>query len=247
MAQQSARTRPFPESKNLLSGDFIWPKKPDVYVPYNAGRDATYDQEKVEWEKEKRRFIEQIRKDPKSSAEMSEAAKQLENLDFLEFLARYQGDQKPGVPDSFGAGYPIYVGHVGIVYHDKNGEPSVVEALWGKGVVTTTYENWLKGRPGELVWHGRVRDYRDGERARIADYALAYINRPYNFWNFNLADESGFYCSKLTWLATIKALNFALDGKISPNRAFWLSPKQLMKSDSIYLLNDPGTYALPIN
>jgi hypothetical protein len=47
------------------------------------------------------------------------------------------------------------------------------------------------------------------------------------FWNFDLADASDFYCSKLAWLSVRDALSFAIDGDENPRRRFWFSPKQL--------------------
>lgn len=241
---QTARPKPFPDSQDLQPGDFLWPKKPEAFVPYNAGRDASYEEERVDWERGKAQFIQSVRKDPKATLEMREFANRLEALEFREFLGQYQNAEKPGVPDTYGGGFPAYVGHVGIVYFD-GGLPSVVEALWGKGVVVSKYEDWLRGRSGELVWHGRVRDIPMANREGIADEALSLQGKPYNFWLFNLSDESGFYCSKLAWLSVMRALKFPVDGNAEPKRSSWFSPKQLMMCNSVYLLNNPGSYTFP--
>src|SRR5512134_2920324 len=136
---QASPPRQVPTPDDLLSGDLLWPKKPNAYVPYNAGSDADYERERKQWDSEKRRFIDNVRQKADAPRELRELANQLEVMEFREFLARYEDDERPGVPDTYGGGLPLYVGQMAIVFMDGR-VPSVVEALYGKGVVTSTYE-----------------------------------------------------------------------------------------------------------
>jgi Permuted papain-like amidase enzyme, YaeF/YiiX, C92 family len=232
---------PLPNKSTFESGDFVWPKKPGKYVPYRNDVDASPDEERQRWQAEKEAFVKNIRANPSyfSDADITE----LENMTFREFYSRYAGDQKPGVPGAYSTGAGIYVGHVGIIEVDSNKIPWIVEALMTRGVVRTTYDDWIASRPGEIVWHGRVRDLGAEDRAKIVSDAKKYLGRPYYFWNFDLSDDSQFYCSKLVWLAIWRSLGFAIDGDSNPKRKFWFSPKQLLYAKTITRLHDPGPYA----
>jgi uncharacterized protein YycO len=127
---------------------------------------------------------------------------------------------------------------------DSEGVPWVIEALWAPGVVRQRYQEWISARSGEVVWHGRLKGAGQQDRSRIAAEAKNYLSKPYDFWNFNLADVSGFYCSKLVWLAVMRSLSIAVDGNPNPTRLFWLSPKQLLYADLVDRLFDPGDYAI---
>jgi uncharacterized protein YycO len=111
------------------------------------------------------------------------------------------------------------------------------------GVVRTPYAQWLTSRPGEIVWHGRVRDIPADQLAQIAIESKKYIGRPYDFWNFDLDDDKAFYCSKLVWLSISRSLHFPIDGDPNPKRVFWFSPKQLLYAKTISRLHDPAPYA----
>ena len=152
------------------------------------------------------------------------------------------GDQKPGVTGVYLSGSGIYVGHVGILDIDAAGTPWVTEALSRQGVITQSYAAWLKSRPGEIVWHGRVRGVDAAQRARIAAESKKHVGKPYKFWNFNLADDSGFYCSKLAWFCIQQSLNIPIDGNPNPKRWFWFSPKQMLYAEKIVRLHNPGPY-----
>jgi hypothetical protein len=235
-------TLPLPDPKTFKAGDLVWPKKPEVYVPYldEPARSDPKEEER-RWIVERDRFVANA----STLAPYLTAAdtERLRTLSFREFYARYVGDQVPDTPGVYAAGGGIYVGHVGILDIDPSGKPWVVEALGGAGVVRHSYQDWLKGRPDEVVWHGRVRDQSEMNLAKIATEAKKYLGRPYNFWNFDLADTSGFYCSKLAWLSIRDALGFAIDGNDQPKRIFWFSPKQLLYLNTIARLHDPGSYA----
>jgi len=76
----------------------------------------------------------------------------------------------------------------------------------------------------------------------MAKEASKYIGRPYDFWNFDLNSDIGFYCSKLVWLATYRSLKFAIDGNANSHRIFWFSPKQLLYTRRVIILLDQGSY-----
>jgi Permuted papain-like amidase enzyme, YaeF/YiiX, C92 family len=243
VAAQDAKdsTLPLPNKQTFQSGDFVWPKKPGAFVPYRNDVDASPDEEQQQWQAEKETFIKSIRSNPSYFSEADIA--ELENMTFREFYARYAGDQKPGVPGAYSTGSGIYVGHVGIIEVDSNKTPWVVEALMTRGVVRTSYDDWIASRPGEIVWHGRVRDLSPDDRAKIVAEAKRYLTKPYYFWNLDLNDDSQFYCSKLVWLAIWRSSGFAIDGDPNPKRKFWFSPKQLLYAKTIDRLHDPGPYA----
>jgi hypothetical protein len=235
-------TTPLPNPKTFQAGDFIWPKKPKVYVPYNANSDDDPKAEEKRWIAERDAFI------ANASTVAPHLApgeiERLRTLTYREFYARYAGDQVPGAPGLYASGGGLYVGHVGIIeLDDQSGEPWVIEALLKRGVVRHSYRDWLRERPEEIVWHGRVRDQSGEDRAKIAIEAKECAGKPYDFWNFDLADGKAFYCSKLAWLAIYRALGFAIDGNPQPKRSFWLSPKQLLYLNTIARLHVPGDYA----
>lgn len=240
LAPVAGPVAPTPNPSTFESGDFIWPKKPDVYVPYHAGASATPEQDAPQWQQERTTFLESLASQPTHFN--AAGIERLKLLDYKGFYALYVGDRPPEQFEPFGIGDGVYVGHVAIVELDANGTPWVVEALYRQGVIRQSYQQWLASRPGELVWHGRVRDFDTKERARIAAESKHYIGRPYNFWNFDLDDDKDFYCSKLVWLSVFKALGFAVDGKPNPDREFWLSPKQILNADAVLPLHVPAPY-----
>ena len=236
-------TSPLPRPNTFQAGDFLWPKKPGTYVPYDARSGDDPRAEEQRWFAERDRFVANAATlAPYLTADEIE---RLRRLSFREFYARYAGDQTPDTPGVYGSGGGIYVGHVGIIeIDDQTGEPWVIEALLKRGVVRHSYREWLEERPEEVVWHGRVREQSALQRAKIAAEARTFVKRPYDFWNFDLADDHAFYCSKLAWLAIYRALGFAIDGNPQPKRSFWFSPKQLLYLKTIARLHDPGPYAL---
>jgi hypothetical protein len=242
IAQGADESLPLPRPESFESGDFLWPKKPGVYVPYNSGSQRiTAEDDAAEWEAGKQKFLAKLANDPDyfTSADIAT----IQGLTYREFYARYAGDQQPDMPGVYSAGSGIYVGHVGIVDIDSDGRPWVVEALMGEGVVRTAYDRWLQSRPGQIVWQGRIREISKQDRKKIIIEAMKYIGRPYDFWNFDLNNDAGFYCSKLAWMAIFRSLGFAIDGKPNPQRTFWFSPKQLLYAKTITRLHDPGPYA----
>jgi hypothetical protein len=232
---------PLPNRQLFQGGDFLWPKKPGAFVPYRAGTASPFDLERQQWTRERQQFLERERSKPNRLP--NDQLDAIRGMDFREFHARYAADQRPGVPGAYSTGGGIYVGHMGILEVDSGGTPWVIEALWEKGVVRNTYEDWLRNRPGEVVWLGRLRDIDADARERVVAEAKRHVGKPYDFWNFNLLDDNAFYCSKLAWLSIMRTQGFAVDGNPDPDRGFWFSPKQMLYSKPIARLHDPGPYA----
>jgi hypothetical protein len=222
------------------SGDFLWPKKPGVFVPYDAGSRHAAEVDEAKWNEEHDRFVaNMVAKAPYFTAAQRD---RMRRLTYDEFHSRYTGARQAR-SGTYAAGGPIYVGHVGIVEIDEAGVPWVIEALWERGVVRHTYADWAADRSGEVVWLGRLTKLSAAQRAKIPLEAKKHIGKPYDFWNFDLNDDAGFYCSKLAWMAVFRSLNLAVDGKSNPKRAFWFSPKQLLYVPRMARLIDPGPYA----
>jgi cell wall-associated NlpC family hydrolase len=229
-----------PDPKQFQSGDFLWPKKPGVFVPYDAGPPRSPDADEEKWNEERDRFVANLAtKAPYFTPAQTE---KMRRLTYGEFYSRYTGASK-GKSAAYSAGGPIYVGHVGIVEIDEAGAPWVIEALWGRGVIRHSYSDWLAERPGEVVWLGRLTNLPAAQRASIPIEANKQVGKPYDFWNFDLNDNSGFYCSKLAWMAAFRSLNLAVDGNRDPRRFFWFSPKQFLYVPRMVRLIDPGPYA----
>jgi Permuted papain-like amidase enzyme, YaeF/YiiX, C92 family len=231
-----------PNPATFEPGDFLWPKPPGTIIPYQSGAENVTD-ESAEWVTEKRQFIELVRTNPTASVEDREAAARLEDMTFATFKRRYLLDAAPDTVDPFGSLVSLLpVAHVGIIFFPRAGDPWVAEAV-PPSVHLRSYPQWLAGRPDEIVWHGRLSGIPREQRALIAAEAIKYKGRPYHFFNFHLTDITGFYCSKLVWLSTYRALGLALDNDANPRRRFWFSPKQLMKSPHVCLLYSPETLA----
>ena len=136
----------------------------------------------------------------------------------------------------------IYPGHTAIV-HAKNGVKSVIEA-WGEGKknvkimpINEWYEFNINYMGGPYVfWLGRVKSSTASQRASISDFAYKQLGNPFNFLNFDLADESCYYCSKLCWMAIYDAIKIPIDGMEQTNRVYWVSPKDLIECDGIRLI-----------
>jgi hypothetical protein len=230
-----------PDPRDFESGDMVWPKKPGSFVPYASQSSGNPDSERQQWTQEKMNFLTRVRRGDIPGAQ--EIADQLDRLSYDEFRTRYLRDLDPTRVIPFSSGGLIAVGHVGIVEMDASGVPWVIEALLQPGVVRQRYSSWLEARQGEIVWHGRLLGFSKETRATIATEAKKYVSRPYNFWNFNLADDTDFYCSKLVWLSIMRALDTPVDGDRDARRSFWLSPKQVLYAKTIARLVDPGPYA----
>jgi hypothetical protein len=233
---------PTPDPKKMESGDLVWPKKPGTFVPYDAGPPRDPSADEVKWQAERDQFISEVA--TKAPYFTPQAVERLRNMTYREFYAEYAGAQKPETPGVYSIGGGLYVGHVAIIEIDQNGKRWVIEALLDQGVIRHSYADWIAGRPEEMVWLGRVKKISSSNRAKIAIEAKKYIGRPYDFWNFDLNDERGFYCSKLAWMCMFRALGLVIDGNPDPKRFFWFSPKQLLYVNRVARLFDPGPYGI---
>lgn len=233
----------FPDPSTFQAGDLVWPKSPGAYIPYNYDLELSPAKEMRLWEQEKEQFLGQLggQTDPTAIA----LRHRLQSMTFQEFRDEYLRGVSRGSIVLYETTSIVATGHVGIIELDEGNAPFVIEAIMSdaKSVVRTPYDSWKRKRRGEIVWHGRLRGFDKSQRASIAKAASAYIGKPYQFFNFDLANEEGFYCSKLVWLSTMKALNTAIDGNTNPKRFIWLSPKQILYSPLVQRLVDPGWYA----
>lgn len=233
-----------PDPASFQAGDLIWPRKPDEWIPYDSdfyeeGQDAA-----KQWQQARDKFVDSIKhKGPLATPQERAAVNNVSDLTYEQFTKLYLQEQNRDDFYKRGSSSAFSVGHVAIITETKR-DPVVVEALWGKvnKVHTIQYSEWIKGRADEVVWQGRLIGFNSDQRISFAKEALVYEGRPYDFWNFDLNDPSGFYCSKLAWLSAFRALHVALDGNNEPRRSIWFSPKQLMNSDRVVLINDPVSY-----
>lgn len=243
-AQQAAIERP--AASMLQNGDLIWPKNPKAIVPYDSSLETKREAVQKQWETERDAFVAQVRKDPAPTPAMLQLATNLEALSYSEFSLRYLADtQKSDIEKYGGIDDILSVGHVGIVEVAGDGQRFVIEAVWGdsKKVQRVSYADWLSGRADSWIWVGRLNGVSDATKQKFVEQAKSYLGRPYNFWNFDLSDDSSFYCSKLIWLSYAKSVGISIDGSAA-QRAFWFSPKQLWKrTDSIVRVNVPRDYS----
>jgi permuted papain-like amidase YaeF/Yiix C92 family enzyme len=230
-----------PDPTTFETGDLVWPKAQGVYVPYRSNVYADFSTDRVTWETEKEAFLKQV--DDKAAYLLPNQIEEVRELTFERFYEKYTGDRAVQNSVPLGTGGGVYVGHVGMIDMDSaTQEPWVIEAIAGSGVLRVKYSEWLLSRSGELVWHGRLKDYINERRSQVVAEAINHLSQPYDFWNFDLNDESGFYCSKLIWLSIFRAINIAIDGDSNPKRGVWFSPKQLMNCEGVSLLSSPGDY-----
>jgi hypothetical protein len=190
--------------------------------------------------------------EPTRAGVSPEVAEKLEAMRFDEFERLYHTDgaQSSGPATRGALGDTISVGHVGLIELGANGIAYVVEATpqgpAGKtGVIRTRYADWLNAYANIQVWHGRVRNLDARQRGRTLEAALAQLGKPYDFFNFDLNDDSGFYCSKLVWMCLWRTASLALDDNPDPRRGLrfppWFSPKQLISVKRVEVLHKPGS------
>lgn len=230
-----------PAASSLESGDFLWPKLDNKIVPYDSEIGEAAEAVRIKWEGERKAELSRLEGLNLLNAEERDRYAVLSNMNYQEFLSTYLGGAPVGTVIPLGAIGPVATGHVAIV-DVRDGTPWIIEAMLHEGVREIEYQKWLDGRPGELVWHGRLKDVTAEKRAQIAVMARQQLNVPYDFWNFDLLDNKGFYCSKLAWFSVWKVTGLALDDAPKAKRSLWYSPKQMLKSAHISILFDPGTY-----
>ena len=241
LAAEKVHTGP-PAVKDLQPGDLIWPKEPGAIVPYAApGQAAATD--RTLWERERDEYLATLISSPTLTKEDKRRIEILRGMSFETFLKLYTEDVSPEEVTPFGGA--VGVGHVAIVRRIAGEPPTVVEAMWGIGVREISYEAWKAEREGQIFWHGRLKNIEANLRLDVAARAFREVGKPYKFWNFDLADDSGFYCSKLAWLMIRNATGIVVDGEPNPIRMLWFSPKQLLKSQYLEILQNPGSYGQP--
>lgn len=248
-AAQPGDSADFPDARQFQSGDLLWPKKKGAIIPYSAS--APPDPELVEWEKQRALLIEAAQ----APGVPPEVAERLRSLTYDQYRELYFGDPPPGSqPRLMGAGTrSVAVGHVAVIEIDRSGDVFVIEATPSHqpgsirgAIVRLPYKDWLAGRKGYQVWHGRLDKAGSEDRAKLVAVARAQVGKPYAFFNFDLNDDAGFYCSKLVWMSAWRALGIALDGNTNPDRRGqfppWFSPRQLANSPDVRMLHKPGEY-----
>lgn len=228
-----------PDRRKFEAGDFLWPKLPGTYVPFSAGSSVDAAEEKSEWMRKRSELMARLTTD--GSPQAQALATELRRMTFEQFHARYINGATPGTNVPFGAGQ-LGTGHIAVVDVDDSQRAHVIEAMPAFGVRRVAYDDWLKARACEMVWHGRLRELPPEKRVQIAREASRHIGRPYDFWNLKLDDASSFYCSKLVWLSVLKATGAAIDGDSSPGPRFWVSPKRLLSARAIVKLHSPQDY-----
>ena len=244
-AELKKTSLPPPSAGDLVHGDLLWPKGKHAIIPYfwNNETSVTENQlaaEKADWEVGQARFRAEGKPDSLTQGEFEYLA----SLTFERFRARY-GLEPHGVgPGAALLGGLVSVGHVAIV-EVLRGEPFIIEALMKQGVVRRPYESWAKDHARDLVWWGRLKGPVADAPGKFVAAARAQVGKPYDFWNFDLSDDRGFYCSKLVWFAAFKVFGIALDGDPDPRRGFWYSPRQLTHSRLVDMLQSAGAYGRP--
>jgi hypothetical protein len=237
----SARTEgKLPVRAELKSADLLWPKPPGAFVPYAAGVQRGPTEDELAWNLEHKLYL--ANKAEPGDALDADRRNVLEDMNYREFLALYEGNEVLGQPGVYRGGW-FYVGHVAIV-EIEDGKIWIIEAVLKDGVTRKSYDDWLKERDGQVVWHGRLKGLADGDGDKIVRQAKQALKKPFDFWNFDLDDDSGFYCSKLVWQSVYRSLGRAIDDDTNPKRRLWLSPKQILGLKTIELLNDPGSYTI---
>lgn len=253
-AYAAPETAAHPNPSTFASGDLIWSALPDAYIPYDKSLAPDGVAEEARWIKERDEFL-RLTPPPADTAGKMERD-HLQQMSYSEFLSLYlqdteSGGQEKGLLD---LKVPrLSVGHVGIVEVDGKGKIWVVEATptgsqrykiaferFANGVERTAYSDWISQHEKYNVWHGRVKTKMGGER--IVNAAKSFLGRDYWIWSLNFDDETAFYCSKLVWVSVFKALGIPLDGDTNKARQLWLSPKRLMKLDTISMLFSPAPY-----
>ncbi len=248
---EATTTFQHPPRKGLQAGDFLWTSRRDAFIPYGSG-DTMAEQQARSWATTRDELTRQLLASPHAAERQGAVA--LRAMSLEDFRTIYFEGRRPTDPVPY-SGSPS-VGHVAIV-DVQNGTLMIIEARptsqssidvafssFKNGVVARPYDEWLKDHDDHLIWQGRLRKYADpSDRARVATKAREYVGRDYNFRNFDLTDTSGFYCSKLVWLATFQSLGIPLDGDSSTRRSLWVSPKQLInRNQEIRMINVPGVY-----
>lgn len=237
-ATPSGETKPNAIPADALeSGDFLFPRNPRANVPYIVRPDQSESEDRAAWEATRAEFLARA---AAGRTDLTPAeVKQFRSMTYEQFRNIYDGEPA----NLEGKGGRISVGHVAIVIRD-GANLDVVEALWGDigKVIRRPYSQFAAAHVDDSIWHARLKNRPAEDRHAMAIEAAKYVGRPYDFWNFNLNNDAGFYCSKLVWLAAWRALKLTVDGNPNPRRSLWFSPKQLLRQPTLDVLVSPGPY-----
>jgi len=233
---------PTPSVVLLESGDLIWPRPPGAFIPYRSQLGQATGNEAAEWEQEKAQYLAELTTKRRLTRIEQERVRLLQTMNYARFAQLYFAPIPSGQPSPRGSF--VYVGHVGIILVE-GGSPFVVEAVADQGhaVRKISYARWLAQHRHDQFWVRRLQERSPEKRSAIAQVALSYLGRPYNFWNFDLKDDRCFYCSKLAWLAIYKAVHYPPDDNDNGDRVLWYSPRQLIHSPHLEPVFDSGNYA----
>lgn len=249
-----------PDPSTFKTGDLIWPKKPYQRIYYDTSDVRIYNDNKKRWEEERDAYIQEVQNDPNTSEQDREEADWLKKTSFGEFMKLYLGDDSEEWRDGewrdfafnyrkdekesgyygYNSWFPIYVGHVGMIFLEDN-VPWVVEAT-PPNVRKITYAEWLKQYEDANIWHGHILNVDTQGLSKIVEEALEQVGKPYKLFNRNLNDEKKFYCSKPIWFSYYRALGDSIDDDTNPKRKLWYTPKRLMRSPHIEMIFKPGNY-----
>ena len=239
-----------PDPAQLQSGDLIWPRRGDQIVTWRAGAtpaqspSAGRTAQTAAFEAQKHAFCAAAQR---KTPELAEQVARWTLADFARFPPQPEAATSEASPPEQAHPPSIWVGHVGIVQRDAAGTLHVIDAMPGRerGVDSQTYETWLQApdydRAQANVWHGRLQGITPAQAGAVVDAARGLIGRDYAFFNFDMDDDAGFYCSKLVWAAFWRGMDLSLDGKPAQRR-WWCSPYQLMQSPRVVLRFKPGDY-----
>lgn len=233
-AGASAQTsqRKHPDSRTFRSGDLLWPKRSNEIIPYNH---EPGEELEASWRRERDNFVQSAEGELDQQSLREIQLMSLDDFEHLYFEGQANGTLQPysGVAGT---------GHVAILEKNEAGNLWVIEAMMDRGVIRNPYDGWIRSRGQSGVWHGRVKSLSEDHIQRSVAVAKQQVGKPYNFWNFDLSDDTDFYCSKLVWYAFVRGAKLAIDGNPQPKRSIWLSPKQVLNSSLVDQLFSPGTY-----
>ena len=151
-----------PNVEDLQAGDLIWPKKPGEVIPYSATSGRPHESDAQRWGEERDLFIVELMQRPSLSSADRERLRVLRDMYYDHFLEVFSENVTPGEIVPYGG--VVGVGHVAIVRMKDGTTPTVVEALWGKGIEETPYKAWTAQRAGQWFWHGRLEDVESGKK-----------------------------------------------------------------------------------
>ena len=168
--------------------------------------------------------------------------KALQQMSYPDFVKRYFAPLPQETLEVRGFA-SISVGHVGII-QIENGHAIVIEATTQNGVQKVPYKEWIADadRRGQLFWLSRLNNTSPEIRAAVAATAERYLGRPYDFWNFDLRDDSCFYCSKLPGSPLPKRRASHRTGNRMVTACSGTSPKQLLCSQNLQSIVSSGNY-----